>query len=56
MNGDILTDLNYNYLFKYHKKSNHFVTIATYFKQVQIDVNNLIIWSGFIKNLRPYEL
>jgi NDP-sugar pyrophosphorylase family protein len=41
MNGDILTDLNFNLLFRYHKQSNRLVTIATYLKQIQIDLGVL---------------
>ena len=43
MNGDILTTLNYNDLFKFHLKSKNDVTISTYKKNVKIDLGVLEI-------------
>lgn len=37
MNGDILTDLNFSDIFKYHKNHNGLATIATYKRDVYID-------------------
>ena len=41
MNGDILTNLDYGKFFEYHKKNNAFCTIASYDKQVTIDLGIL---------------
>ncbi len=41
MNGDILTDLNYSELMNFHKKNNSKITIATYNKEVKIDLGIL---------------
>jgi NDP-sugar pyrophosphorylase family protein len=38
MNGDILTNLNYQTLISSHKKSGNLVTIASYNKEVKIDL------------------
>ena len=37
MNGDILTDLDFNELVSYHRKRGALATIATYVRQVKID-------------------
>ncbi len=37
MNGDILTDLNYADLFRFHQESGATATIATYIRHVKID-------------------
>jgi NDP-mannose synthase len=37
MNGDILTDMNYNTLYQYHKKKGGIATVATYGRDVHID-------------------
>ena len=41
MNGDILTNLDYRKFFEYHKKNNALCTIASYNKQVKIDLGIL---------------
>ena len=41
MNGDILTDLNYFELMNFHKQNNSKITIATYNKEVKIDLGIL---------------
>jgi NDP-sugar pyrophosphorylase family protein len=41
MNGDILTDLNYSELMNFHKQNNSKITIATYNKEVKIDLGIL---------------
>jgi len=41
MNGDILTDLNYREFYQYHNKSKSLVTIATFRKEVKIDLGVL---------------
>ncbi len=41
MNGDILTDLDYKELFAFHRKSDHLITIASFKKQVKIDLGVL---------------
>lgn len=38
MNGDILTNLNYNELMEYHKRRNAIVSIATYDKEVNVNL------------------
>jgi len=38
MNGDILTSLNYNNFYKYHCENKGILTIATYTKEVKIDL------------------
>lgn len=45
MNGDVLTDLNYSELFKYHVENNNFFTIAGYQREQQIDFGVLEIGS-----------
>lgn len=37
MNGDLLTDLNFNDLYEYHTKKRSLLTIATYKRKVKID-------------------
>jgi len=41
MNGDLLTTLNYGKLFDYHVKNKNDVTIATYTKEVKVDLGVL---------------
>lgn len=41
MNGDILTDLKYSELMNFHKQNNSKITIATYNKEVKIDLGIL---------------
>lgn len=41
MNGDILTNLNYRELFKFHAKHKCALTIATYSKEVKVDLGVL---------------
>ena len=41
MNGDILTDLDYKALFDFHQQSDQLVTIASFTKQIQIDLGVL---------------
>lgn len=41
MNGDILTDLDFDALIAFHKKKGHALTIATYKKEVQIQLGVL---------------
>lgn len=41
MNGDILTNLDYKKFFEYHKENNALCTIASYEKQVRIDLGIL---------------
>jgi NDP-mannose synthase len=41
MNGDILTNLDYRNFFEYHRKNNALCTIASYSKQVKIDLGIL---------------
>ena len=41
MNGDILTDLDYKALFDFHQRSDQLVTIASFTKQIQIDLGVL---------------
>lgn len=43
MNGDILTDLDFSKLVKYHKKGKQIATIVTFKKQVSIDLGVLKI-------------
>lgn len=43
MNGDILTNLNYRDLYDYHNKNGDSVTIATFKKEVNIDLGVLEI-------------
>jgi NDP-sugar pyrophosphorylase family protein len=38
MNGDVLTDLDYKKLIEYHKKMKPILTIATYQREVKIDL------------------
>lgn len=42
MNGDILTDLNYRDLFEFHLANKCALTIATYTKEVKIDLGVLV--------------
>lgn len=41
MNGDLLTTINYSDLFDYHKKNRAMATIATFKKEVKIDLGVL---------------
>jgi len=41
MNGDILTNLNYRKLFEFHQQSEQLITIASFIKQIQIDLGVL---------------
>jgi NDP-sugar pyrophosphorylase family protein len=41
MNGDLLTTISYSDLFQFHKKNGNDVTIATYQKEVKIDLGVL---------------
>ncbi|MFX0022566.1 MAG: sugar phosphate nucleotidyltransferase [Candidatus Hermodarchaeota archaeon] len=41
MNGDILTDLNFREFFGFHKKSGNLITIASFTKEIQIDLGVL---------------
>ncbi|MFW9994118.1 MAG: sugar phosphate nucleotidyltransferase [Candidatus Odinarchaeota archaeon] len=41
MNGDVLTDLDYRALFSAHQRAGRLVTIASYKKEVQIDLGVL---------------
>ena len=51
MNGDILTTLDYLALFSAHKKENSIATIATFEKQVKIDLGVLKIdEKGFLND------
>jgi NDP-sugar pyrophosphorylase family protein len=52
MNGDVLTNLKYAELLKYHIKKDAVVTIATYNKQVKIDLG--IIKSNGDGSIRDY--
>ena len=49
MNGDVLSDLNYNDLVKFHKEQNAIATIAMYNKEVKIDL-------GIIKTNEKHEI
>ena len=49
MNGDILTNLRYEELISFHKKQNAKITIATYDKEVKIDL-------GILKTNSDHEI
>ncbi len=49
LNGDILTDLDYKKLFDFHHQSDQLVTIASFTKQVEIDL-------GILKTEEHYNL
>ena len=49
MNGDILTDLNYKYLYEWHVKENNCLSVCTHVKEVKID-------SGVLKFNSDYEI
>lgn len=42
MNGDVLTNLNYKDLFEFHKANKCALTIATYSKEVKVDLGVLV--------------
>jgi NDP-mannose synthase len=42
MNGDVLTNLNYKDLFEFHKANGCALTIATYSKEVKVDLGVLV--------------
>ncbi len=46
MNGDVLTTLDFNELWKFHHESKALVTIATYNRQVKIDLGVLRLNGG----------
>jgi NDP-sugar pyrophosphorylase family protein len=50
MNGDILTNINYKDLYEYHNNNNDFATIATYKKELTIDLGVLEIDGKDFKN------
>jgi NDP-sugar pyrophosphorylase family protein len=41
MNGDLLTDLNFSLLYKYHRQGKQLATVATTIKQIQISLGVL---------------
>jgi NDP-mannose synthase len=43
MNGDVLTNLNYRALYEYHLQNGQLLTVATYRKQVQIQLGVLTL-------------
>jgi NDP-sugar pyrophosphorylase family protein len=47
MNGDVLTDLDYLKLVEFHRKHQAIATIATYNKEVKIDLGVLTMDEGF---------
>jgi NDP-sugar pyrophosphorylase family protein len=53
MNGDVLTDLDYNELVTFHREHDAVATIATYKKNVQVDLGVLEIGDGF--QLKDYR-
>jgi len=50
MNGDILTNINYRDLYDYHIEHDDFATIATYRKELTIDLGVLEIEEGQFTN------
>lgn len=49
MNGDVLTDLNYNDLFDYHIKSKNIFTISSYQRRNQIDYGVLDVDGSILR-------
>jgi len=52
MNGDILTDLDFDKFYKYHVQSSNIFTISSYQREVKsefgvLDINNINILTGF---------
>jgi len=48
VNGDLLTDIDYSSLFKFHQQSGNVMTLATYFDPAE-DRGGLIVKDGLVK-------
>jgi NDP-sugar pyrophosphorylase family protein len=50
MNGDLLTTLNYGAIWKYHKERGAIATLASYSREVKIDLGVVESEDGWLKN------
>lgn len=50
MNGDLLTSLNYGTMWKYHKERGAVATLASYRREVKIDLGVIESDAGWLKN------
>jgi NDP-sugar pyrophosphorylase family protein len=50
MNGDLLTTIDYSAMWKYHKKRGAIATLASYCREVKIDLGVIESEDGWVKN------